>query len=340
MGGILGGAQSQGSSQSSAEQRQALFFPTDDAIVNSLGALQNQFATAQGALQPYSLAGTAAIDQMRLLMGMEPIDPLQNELSGLQALAQQTEGATVYDQFNNPFHFAAPYQQASAALTSLINSDDPAEREDYYQQALNLLDNAQQSVDQFILRAQGINPAAGKRDGTSQERIDWPSLKILQDNVAEREKLSASIRQDYEPGTGPKPLTQAEIEAKLMQDPGYQFRFNQGTRAVEQSAAARGGLYSGRAAKELERFGSDLAAQQYQQTLGNYAGLAGLGGPFVQQSAGQYTNLGQLLMAGQQDIGREWNMSPWTARSQSSSQQSSSSSNGIGDILGFAAGLF
>jgi hypothetical protein len=53
-------------------------------------------------------------------------------------------------------------------------------------------------------------------------------------------------------------------------DPGYQFRMDQGTRALDSSASARGGLYSGRAAKDLQRFGQGLGAQEYQSAFNRF----------------------------------------------------------------------
>lgn len=331
MGGILGGSKSQGSSQSSSEQRQALFFPTDIGLRQSLGALQSQFALAAGKTQPFTGTSTDALNEMRLLTGMEPIDPLQDETAQLEALYQRQLGATITDRYGNPYHVAFPYQQAMTELQGVIESNDPEERERRYQAALNRLDSAQAFVDQAVQRAQT------EKEGT---KIDYESLRLMQNAEEDRNALRAAIIRDYVPGAGPVPLSQEEIEAKLQQDPGYQFRFNQGTRAVEQAAAARGGLYSGRTMKELAQFGQDLAAQQYQQTLGNYAAMAGMGSPFLQQLSSDTTSLGQLIMAGQQDLNREWNMSPWTARSQSSSQQSSSSSPGIGGLLSSISGFF
>jgi len=47
-------------------------------------------------------------------------------------------------------------------------------------------------------------------------------------------------------------------------DPGYAFRLSEGTRALERSAAARGGLISGTALKAASRYSGDLASQEYQ----------------------------------------------------------------------------
>ena len=47
-------------------------------------------------------------------------------------------------------------------------------------------------------------------------------------------------------------------------DPGYAFRLSEGTKALERSAAARGGLISGGALKAATRYGQDLGSQEYQ----------------------------------------------------------------------------
>lgn len=53
--------------------------------------------------------------------------------------------------------------------------------------------------------------------------------------------------------------TRAQIEL----DPGYEFRFSQGMRGVNASAAANAGLQSGAALKAAERFGAGEASQEY-----------------------------------------------------------------------------
>jgi hypothetical protein len=72
------------------------------------------------------------------------------------------------------------------------------------------------------------------------------------------------------------------------QDPGYQFRLKEGMRALENSAAARGGLLSGGTLKGIQRYGQDMGSQEYQNafnryqaeragTLNPYQSLAGVG---------------------------------------------------------------
>jgi len=54
------------------------------------------------------------------------------------------------------------------------------------------------------------------------------------------------------------------------QDPGYAFRLAEGQKALERTAAARGGLISGGALKAAERFGQDMGSQEYMNAFNRY----------------------------------------------------------------------
>ena len=87
-------------------------------------------------------------------------------------------------------------------------------------------------------------------------------------------------------------------EVDLRDDPGYAFRMSEGMKGLERSAAARGGLLSGGMLKGIQRFGQDLASQEYQnaynRALTQYnttAALAGVGQTATNAltgAAGQY----------------------------------------------------
>ena len=96
-------------------------------------------------------------------------------------------------------------------------------------------------------------------------------------------------------------------------DPGYGFRMSEGMKALERSAAARGGLLSGATLKGVQRFGQDMASQEYtnafnryqaerQARLGPLQSLAGVGQTATQQigQAGQNyaANAGEAMMSG------------------------------------------
>jgi hypothetical protein len=53
-------------------------------------------------------------------------------------------------------------------------------------------------------------------------------------------------------------------------DPGYAFRQSEGMKALERSAAARGQLLSGGTMKGIQRFGQDLASQEYGNAFNRF----------------------------------------------------------------------
>lgn len=57
---------------------------------------------------------------------------------------------------------------------------------------------------------------------------------------------------------------------KFQADPGYAFRLKEGQKALERSAAARGGLLSGGTGKALQRFGQEFGSQEYTNAFNRY----------------------------------------------------------------------
>lgn len=93
-------------------------------------------------------------------------------------------------------------------------------------------------------------------------------------------------------------------------DPGYQFRMDQGTNALQGAAAAKGGLKSGNTLKALMEYGQNLGSQEYGNAYNRFntdqntqfnrlASVAGLGqtANSALQSAGtNYANsVGNLM---------------------------------------------
>lgn len=67
-------------------------------------------------------------------------------------------------------------------------------------------------------------------------------------------------------GSLAKPFSMADFTA----DPGYQFRLDQGQKALERSSAAKGGLMSGAALKATTDFAQGTAAQEYGSAYDRY----------------------------------------------------------------------
>lgn len=91
-------------------------------------------------------------------------------------------------------------------------------------------------------------------------------------------------------------------DVNLAQDPGYAFRLAEGQKALERTAAARGGLLSGGAMREAQRYGQGMASQEYanayNRALTQYntlANIAGVGQTSAGQMAGEAGQLGANL---------------------------------------------
>ena len=83
-------------------------------------------------------------------------------------------------------------------------------------------------------------------------------------------------------------------------DPGYQFRMDQGQQALERSAAARGGLMSGAAIKDTERFSQGLASQDYQAAFDRFqTNRSNKMNPLLSLAGSAQTASGALGAAGQ-----------------------------------------
>lgn len=70
-------------------------------------------------------------------------------------------------------------------------------------------------------------------------------------------------------------------------DPSYQFRLQQGIDAIEGSAAARGGLFSGQTGKDLMEYGQGLASDSYKDAFSRDLATKGQVGQAYGLAAGQ-----------------------------------------------------
>lgn len=118
---------------------------------------------------------------------------------------------------------------------------------------------------------------------------------------------------------GLKPITGQTTNGynNYLNSTGYKFQLDQGTNALNGSAAARGLLNSGSNAKALTQYGQGLASQNFNNYLGQLGGVS---------SAGQ-VGLGQVAQAG-------------TQGGQGAAQASQSgTSSGFGQLGSAAGGL-
>jgi hypothetical protein len=93
---------------------------------------------------------------------------------------------------------------------------------------------------------------------------------------------------------------------QFQQDPGYAFRMREGLKALDRTAAARGGLLGGNQLRGVTQFGQDLASQEYTNAFNRYQAeraarlnplqsLTGMGQSTAANVAGQAGQLGQSM---------------------------------------------
>lgn len=168
----------------------------------------------------------------------------------------------------------------------------------------------------------GASIIGGNKASKTQQQATDASSALQREQNAEAKRQYDQQRTDLEPyrlagGTALGQIGRGTADggefnrkftlADFVQDPGYEFRKSEGQRGVDASAAARGGVLSGGAIRANQRFGQDLASQEfgnafsrYQSDLGGrynrLAGVAGVG----QQAVGEGNNASQNFVNNQQ----------------------------------------
>lgn len=108
--------------------------------------------------------------------------------------------------------------------------------------------------------------------------------------------------------------------SQLAQDPGYQFRMQQGQQALERSAAARGGLATGGTLRSLARYSQGVASDELQNAWTRRQGafnrlasvanmgqgaansLGQFGNHYADSASGLYADIGNANAAGQMGV--------------------------------------
>jgi hypothetical protein len=157
-------------------------------------------------------------------------------------------------------------------------------------------------------KAAKTQAAAADRAGDVQREIFERQVEL---GKPYREAGEAALNKLIPLATEYTPFGMDQFQA----DPGYGFRMSEGMKALERSAAARGGLMSGGTGKALQRFGQEMGSQEYQNAFNRYQterqarlnplqSLAGVGQTAAQNLAGQAgqfgSNLAETMGAGAQ----------------------------------------
>ena len=124
----------------------------------------------------------------------------------------------------------------------------------------------------------GFGPASKQADATEQAaRISAQSSgealalqrRIYEEAVARQQPFYEAGREALN-----KLIPLSEYQKfgmdQFQADPGYAFRLSEGQKALERSAAARGGLMGGATGKALLRYGQEAGSQEYMNAFNRY----------------------------------------------------------------------
>ena len=188
-----------------------------------------------------------------------------------------------------------------------------------------------------VIGSHGASQAAGTQSASADKATELQREQWQQGRQDQMPWLNAgtnALAQMQGPGMAPAPwknFTMADYQA----DPGYSFRLKEGLKSLDATAANRGGLLSGATLRGAQRYGQDMASQEYGAAYGRYnqdqmntlargdmgynrlAALAGVGGTSASNMAGQgqtYANnagntilaSGQSQAAGQMGAANSW----------------------------------
>ena len=123
-------------------------------------------------------------------------------------------------------------------------------------------------VGSTIVGAYSANRAAQTQAGAMDRSADL-QYRQYQEDVARQKPfydVGVNALPELVEASKYKPFGMDQFQA----DPGYAFRLSEGTKALERSAAARGGLLSGGTGKALTRFGQEMGSQEYTNAFNRY----------------------------------------------------------------------
>lgn len=135
-----------------------------------------------------------------------------------------------------------------------------------------------------LIGNRGAKNAANAQQQAAQRQIE-SNERITQMGIDAQEKILNRQIAQQEPfrNIGVNALTQASSQvmpggefardfgmSDFQADPGYSFRLKEGMKTLENSAAARGGLLSGNTLRATQKFGQDLASEEYRNAYNRF----------------------------------------------------------------------
>ncbi len=226
---------------------------------------------------------------------------------------------------------SAQSKAAKKSANAIAASTDAAtelQRETYYDQrnllAPSITAGASARARQMLM--QGYSPDEVKRFlASTSAAVNAPGAGETQGPGGRFANGFMNSEGQWEPGTGGQTIDAVPGEDYSWvdsyewapQSPSYQWRFDQGQKAVERSKAAGGDFFSGDTALALQNYGQNAASQEFEADWRRLGELAGDGtqatgttvqvaGNFGDSAAANTRAAGQARATGYQQSGQAW----------------------------------
>jgi len=250
---------------------------TQSASADQAIALQNKmYEQNRKDLAPWRNVGSAAEQRLGVLLGLEPSSEDDYALGD-----------------KDPY--TAAFREAETAAKNSLNQGGADSATPY------------KTIAQMLGFANAFQQDFGSTQAWLQQNFGTTNMDSLLKAYAN--KKTGLTKPGAIPGAAEKAKSDPEYGSLLkdftisdfQKDPGYDFRMGEGTKALERSASARGGVLSGRALKETERYGQDYASNEYGKAFDRFdnnrktkynmlSGVAGGGQTAVNTGVNNATN--------------------------------------------------
>lgn len=258
---IIGGAMQADAAQSAADTQA-------DAGKYAADKQYEMYNQQRADFKPFRDVGVSANSRLAYLMGLSPNGGATTAAPATSA-APKPPTATV-----QPAAQAGTQVYPGVYAGSVLSSMNPAQYYDAYQKTGTWAKN--NSFEDYLKLMGSWDPVNKKPVGPTADIYGKPVKNVplttaqtysaLGNNTAKAPVVTNNASKDPAYGSLARSFSMSDFE----QDPGYAFRLNEGQKALERSAAARGGLLSGAQGKAMQRYGQDMGSQEYTNAYNRF----------------------------------------------------------------------
>jgi hypothetical protein len=296
IGGLLGSEASNKASEAQVSATNTASRLTNQASNAALAENKRQFDIGQANIQPWITGGTASLRDLLYKMG----------ISTGGGTTQAAAGTTGSDQ-SGIYSALSSYLMQHPRWTPAEGST--GQTNNFLQKSLaglmSTIGDKAHDVETRNLFAELEKQGFSEADITNAlySNGQMRSLSDLEGLADQASTTQSNSKLQYGEGETP-PGEFGELNKKFeftQDDPSYQFRLTEGTKALERSGAAKGSSLGGAALKGLTRYAQDYASTEYGNAFNRfetaqtneynrYATIAGLGQTSAQQAAQNGSN--------------------------------------------------